>query len=246
VSGNGGGKVSVQHLDKLIQQKSHSYICRTDIKGYYANINKIRLLEQLRQYVSDHIILDLLYQFLYYSVESGGLFHTPKKGIPRSSALSPLLGAFYLYQIDQHFAQQNNLYYARYMDDFIILTRSRWQLRRAVASLNQFFAYFQFHQHPNKTFIGKINKGFDWMGVWFTHLGAVDIAPRARSNKANTLLRLYVRTQHLPDPLRVVKVKQYLARWERWKTSILTLTSPSLLSPFSVPVRPVVVCLQLE
>ncbi|OCH43071.1 hypothetical protein A6D99_00385 [Aliivibrio fischeri] len=125
IKGHHGGKRSIQRLDTLIKHKQYAHICRTDIKGYYANINKSHLLQQLRQYVSDPIALDLLTQFLYYSAEDGGNFHTTRKGIARSSSLSPLLGAFHLYCIDDYFAKQPRLYYARYMDDFIILTRTR-------------------------------------------------------------------------------------------------------------------------
>ncbi|WP_305418297.1 hypothetical protein [Photobacterium leiognathi] len=66
------------------------------------------------------------------------------------------------------------------MDDFIILTTSRWQLRR-VKKLNQFFEKFSFII-PDKTFIGKIAKGFDWLGFWFNQNGCVSISPRALAN----------------------------------------------------------------
>ncbi|MGR5464467.1 reverse transcriptase domain-containing protein [Photobacterium damselae] len=203
------------------KQQNYSFICRTDIKGYYANINKMHLLQQLRVYVSDPIVLDLLSQFLHYSVESGGNFHTPKKGIARSSSLSPLLGAFHLYCIDDYFANQPNIYYARYMDDFIILTKTRWHLKRTVSKLNQFFEYFQFTQHPDKTFIGKIAKGFDWMGFWFTDKGCISTAPRALSNHAKKLLWLYERVRKLPVQEQANRIERYLVRWERWQNNIM-------------------------
>lgn len=107
----------------------------------------------------------MLEQYLYYSVESGGEFHTPERGIPRGCALSPLMGALHLWAVDNHFARQPGIYYARYIDDFVILTKTRWQLRRQVASLNRFFNDYGFRQHPDKTFIGRTAKGFDWMGA---------------------------------------------------------------------------------
>ncbi|EJN6713335.1 hypothetical protein NQN45_004200 [Vibrio vulnificus] len=135
--------------------------------------------------------------FAYYlksfitSVELGGEFHTPTKGIARGSSISPLLGAMHLYLIDAYFAQNNNLYYARYMDDFVILTKTRWHLRKAVKRLNQFFNIYGFKQHPDKTFIGRIDKGFDWMGFQFTRDGIVDIAPRSLKKILENIQRLY-------------------------------------------------------
>lgn len=164
IQGHGGGKRSIVKLHQHIQTRRTSFVLRTDIRGYYANIDKATLLHQLKRVVDHPIVLDLLTQFIHYSVERGGLFHTPKKGIARSASLSPLLAAFHLHEIDAHFSQQPHCYYARYMDDFIILVSRRWHLRHAIKSLNRFFAQFGFKQHPDKTFIGRCQKGFDWMG----------------------------------------------------------------------------------
>ncbi|MEZ9362919.1 reverse transcriptase domain-containing protein, partial [Vibrio cyclitrophicus] len=74
-----------------------------------------------------------------------GVSHPTKgipRGIPRGSSLSPLLAAFHLHGMDAYFAEQPGLYYARYMDDFILLTDTRWQLKAAVRRLNQFFHAF--------------------------------------------------------------------------------------------------------
>ncbi|MEF9709481.1 reverse transcriptase domain-containing protein [Escherichia coli] len=60
------------------------------------------------------------------SVEDGGEIHTPETGIPRGCALSPLLAGSLLYHIDADFNATEDIYYARYMDDFILLTQTRW------------------------------------------------------------------------------------------------------------------------
>ncbi|EJF5505683.1 reverse transcriptase domain-containing protein [Salmonella enterica] len=172
---------------------------RTDIRGYYAHISKTLMYDQLCRYVASPILRDLLSQFLHYSVEYGGEFHTPAKGIPRGSALSPLLAAFHLTETDEAFSQHRHVTYARYMDDFLILSPTRWHLRRAIRTLNQHFAQSGFEQHPDKTFIGRVEKGFDWMGFWFTDKGCTSVAPRALKNSAKKLRRLYERFRHQPE-----------------------------------------------
>jgi hypothetical protein len=57
------------------------------------------------------------------------------------------------------------------MDDFLVLTRTRWQLRRCVKRLHEFFDLGGFETHPDKTQLGRIEHGFDWLGVWFTPTG---------------------------------------------------------------------------
>lgn len=153
IQGHGGGKQSVTRVHQTLLQDGWTFVCRTDIKGYYANISKTKLYDQLLEHVTDARLTGLLYQFINYSVENGGTFHTPKKGICRASSLSPLLAAFHLTTMDTSFASLLTIRYARYMDDFIIFTRTRWHLRRAVRRLNAWFAGCGFRQHPNKTLL---------------------------------------------------------------------------------------------
>ena len=90
------------------------------------------------------------------------------------------------------------------MDDFIIFTKTRWHLRKAVKKLNQFFNQFSFKQHPDKTFIGKIDKGFDWMGFQITLQGIVDIAPRSMEKLILKLAQLYEQNQPLTPIVRAL------------------------------------------
>ncbi|ENJ5949397.1 hypothetical protein AB1Z03_004798 [Salmonella enterica] len=189
---------------------------RTDIRGYYARISKSLLYEQLCRYVSSPVLRDLLCQFLHYSVEDGGEFHTPLRGIPRGSALSPLLAAFHLTETDNVFSRNRHVTYARYMDDFLILSPTRWHLRRAVRMLNRHFAQAGFEQHPDKTFIGRVEKGFDWMGFWFTEKGCDGVAPRALQNFKDRLRRLYERVRQWPEDLRHRRMAGYVLEWYRW------------------------------
>lgn len=142
-------------------------------------------------------------------MEDGGTFHTPTRGISRGSSLSPLLAAFHLTDMDTMFAALPGIRHARYMDDFIIFTRHRWQLRRAVRLLIHGFSGYGFRQHPDKTFTGPLKKGGDWIGFWFTHQGCQSVAPRARQNHRDTLRRLYEQTRYLPAKQQADRVDAY-------------------------------------
>ncbi|MCE5983552.1 reverse transcriptase domain-containing protein [Pseudomonas sp. LF19] len=219
IRGHGGGAASVARVHRLVRAKHYPFICRTDIRGYYANIDKSILLRQLGEQVHDPLLRDLLSQIVHYCVLVDGVFHTPVKGIARGSAISPLLAAFHLYAVDQAFAACAQLVYVRYMDDFLLFAKTRWHLRKAVKQLNRFFNVYGFEQHPDKTFIGKVDKGFDWMGFVFTAEGCAAVAPRALTNHALKLRRLYERARH-PDLARgKCRVAEYRARWAAWVKS---------------------------
>ena len=54
------------------------------------------------------------------------------------------------------------------MDDFILLATTRWKLKRAVKAVNQRLNALKLEKHPDKTFIGRIDKGVDFLGYHFS------------------------------------------------------------------------------
>ncbi|WP_416172867.1 reverse transcriptase domain-containing protein [Enterobacter ludwigii] len=209
IKGHGGGKQSTLRVHHHIRHHNTPFVFRTDIKGYYAAIDKPRLYNQVTRHVTLPVLLNLLnllWQFLHYSVEDGGNFHTPRKGISQGAALSPLLAAFHLYELDCQFAEQSRVRYARYMDDFIILATTRWSLRRAVRDLKHCLNIFGFTLHPDKTQLGKTERGFDWMGLWFKQHGIHSIAPRAVSKHRLQRRRFYEQNRHLSQCLQIAQM----------------------------------------
>ncbi|EAN0642553.1 hypothetical protein EDY93_24885 [Salmonella enterica] len=102
------------------------------------------------------------------------------------------------------------------MDDFLILSPTRWHLRQAVRMLNRHFAQAGFEQHPDKTFIGRVEKGFDWMGFWFTEKGGDGVAPRALQHFKDRLRRLYERVRQWPEDPRHRRIAGYVRAWRLW------------------------------
>ena len=62
-------------------------------------------------------------------------------------------------------------FYMRFMDDILVLTPTRWKLRKAVKAVNEVLGSLRMEKHPDKTFIGRIEKGFDFLGYQFNPAG---------------------------------------------------------------------------
>ena len=154
--------------------------------GYYRHISKAQLKRHVERFVPEQHLRQVIHQYIDYSVEDGGEFYTPPSGIPRS----PFLGASFLWYVDGGFERERGLFYVRYMDDFLFLSQRRWPVRRAISRLHQYFDDTGFECHPDKTTVGRVEKGFDWLGVWFDERGPVGIAPRALENHRTRCLRL--------------------------------------------------------
>jgi len=61
----------------------------------------------------------------------------------------------------------------RYMDDWVVLAPTRWKLRMAIRAVNQVMARLRVRQHPDNTIIGRIARGFDFLGYRFSVAGLV-------------------------------------------------------------------------
>jgi RNA-directed DNA polymerase len=209
--GHGGLKATVNALHSALPD--YTYVMKTDVKGYYESIDHTVLLRQLDRDITDPFIWRLLVQFVKRTVERGGTFKSITCGISRGCPLSPVISAYYLKALDEQMAADTRYFYRRYMDDVIILAKTRWHLRRAVKTVNQ----LKVKQAPDKTFIGRISRGWDFLGY---HFDGSQLTVAAKTVEKHVL-----RYRQLYEQLRMKKATsiemalalgQYVKRWQRW------------------------------
>jgi len=85
--------------------------------------------------------------------------------------------------------EQLGLFYARFMDDIVVLAPTRWKLKKAVRVLNRVLEALKLNKHPAKTFIGRAAKGFDFLG-YHIEPGQVKVALSSVLNFAERISRL--------------------------------------------------------
>src|SRR5947199_4018899 len=92
-------------------------------------------------------------------------------------------------------------------------SRTRWKLRRAVALLNGIFTTLGLEKHPNKTFIGRVEKGFDFLGyrLWPDR---IRVAQATVERFLARVTRLY--EQGRGRPLGLAPLRSYVRRWMGW------------------------------
>jgi hypothetical protein len=59
-----------------------------------------------------------------------------------------------------------DIHYARFMDDWVVLTKTKTALRKAIKITHKVVNDLQLQLHPNKTYIGKISHGFNFLGYY--------------------------------------------------------------------------------
>jgi hypothetical protein len=157
-------------------------------------------------------------QFVKRTVERGGTFKSIHCGISRGCPLSPIIAAYYLKVLDEQMEGDTRYFYRRYMDDVIVLAKTRWHLRKAVRTVNQHFNQFKVAQAPDKTFIGRIEKEFDFLGYRFglPELGLAEKTITNTVNKVRQLTLFIEKEQKQTAPKRAAMLDDYITRWLRW------------------------------
>ena len=212
LKGHGGAKAAVRHVVENL--KDRPFVFRSDVKQYYASINHEILMDQLRDKIQDKIVLNLIWQYLGHTAYQDGIYRQIKRGI-------------YLESLDRCM-ERSGLLYTRFMDDWVVLAKTRWQIRRAVAATRKILNSLKVDVHRDKTFVGRVSRGFSFLGYQIASGGIIDIAAQTRERflvRLSSLIRLYEQ-----GVLSAGDIGDYLKRWYQW--------AYSGLDPVSSDVRP--------
>jgi hypothetical protein len=103
------------------------------------------------------------------------------------------------------------------MDDILILTKTRWQNRKAVKQLNQILNKLKVEKRPDKTFIGKISRGFDFIGYHFDGQ-QLTVAVKTVEKHVTHYRQLYeqLRKKKATSGEMASILGLYAKRWQRW------------------------------
>ncbi|NEX18584.1 MAG: hypothetical protein C1943_18800 [Halochromatium sp.] len=120
------------------------------------------------------------------------------RGIALGCPLSPLLGGLHLAGVDQAMSD-GRWFYVRFMDDLLVLAPSRPRLREAVKRLHGLFDGLHLRMHPEKTFVGRWEQGFEserldaylryWLGWFEARLRGANKADAHRDTAADMITR---------------------------------------------------------
>lgn len=156
LAGRSGTKGALRDLKAHLPE--YRYIFKTDVKNYYASMDHVTLMGKLAPYVQESMLTDLIWKYLRRVETRGGLYWEPQKGITKGSALSPLMGAVYLSELDMLMTKSalgKHVRYYRYQDNIIILAKTRCHFKRAIKLLKEHMRENHLTLREEKTFIGK-------------------------------------------------------------------------------------------
>ena len=195
-----GCRHALEQVETLLEQ-GYTWVVDADLKSYFDTIPHDKLLDCVRERISDRRILALIDQFLQQGVMEELNRWTPEEGTPQGAVISPLLANLYLNPLDHHMATAG-FEMVRYADDFVILCRSPEEAERALTLVQQWTADHGLTLHPTKTRVADVTQdGFDFLGYTFRRQLRL---PRAKSlDKFRSTLRAKTKRKRSGSPQQI-------------------------------------------
>ena len=159
-------------IGKISKNNTHScYVLKCDIRKFFDTIDHGVLLGILRRKIKDDETTWLL-EKIVGSFTSGYADLFSPKGVPIGNLTSQLFANVYMNEFDQFMKHELKVeYYARYTDDFIVVSDDEGYLENLIGRISLFLrSSLKLALHPGKVSITKYGQGVDFLGyVAFPH-----------------------------------------------------------------------------
>ena len=143
----------VQHALRHVSRDS--YVLQLDIRKYYHSIDRAILRQLVASKIKDERLLNLIMLF----ADNDG-----QSGTPIGNLLSQLFGLIYLNPIDQFVKRElKTKYYARYVDDFVLIGLTREQAIAHKAAIVEFLKQ-NLNLSLSKSSIHRVTRGINFVG----------------------------------------------------------------------------------
>jgi RNA-directed DNA polymerase len=145
-----------QGMVKFLKNHDDGYCLKMDVKSYFPSIDRKTLKEMLKDFPYEDIK-----EFLFWIID-----HCPESnGLPIGNQTSQWMALYYLNKIDRIIKEKYRIkYYARYMDDLIIIHEDKKYLEKLLSELTIFANDKLKLTFNDKTQIFPLHKGISFLG----------------------------------------------------------------------------------
>jgi len=210
------GRRAHHAIETIIQDQKDGfhYVVDADIKSFFDCIDHQVAMSLIRQKVADGRVLDLLEAFLKAGISEAGTIHIPTEGAPQGGVISPLVSNIVLNQLDKAL-EAKGWRFVRYVDDFVVLTRSEEEAAQALAYVKDVLQGLNLTLNEEKTRISTFRSGFDFLGF---RLQARTVGVRSKSlDRLKDKIRYLTRRQQGKNVEAILeKLNPVIRGWARY------------------------------
>ncbi len=157
-------------IEKLLKmhREGFVFVLDADIKGFFDNIPQCVIMDLISREVADGNILRLVQRFLDCGVMEDGVYKPTTVGTPQGGVISPLLANIVLNRLDWEL-HNAGYRFARYADDFVVVTKSAKQAQEALSLVTQVVENeLGLQLSPEKTHVTTFGKGYEFLGFFLS------------------------------------------------------------------------------
>lgn len=118
-------------------QEGYRTVVDCDLKSYFDTIHHQRVRAYLEEFISDKIVLKLIWKFLRSGILDKDIYIETTEGAPQGGPLSPILANVYLNKLDRELEERGHRF-IRYADDFVIYVKSKRAGERVMESITNY------------------------------------------------------------------------------------------------------------
>ena len=207
--------------EHYLRHGAAGWILKADIRQYFLSIDHEILMNRLRRSIPDPRVMALLEKIIdsYHA--------TPGKGLPMGNQTRQWFALYYLDPIDRLIKEKLRIpHYTRYMDDMVLLSPSKDELRECLRQIREKCADELGLELNAKTQIMPIKNGVDYLGWHFYLTPTGKIVRTLRAAAKSRLKKRLKKLQHayasgeldLPDiKLRIASMNGHLTQGRTWR-----------------------------
>jgi CRISPR-associated endonuclease Cas1/group II intron reverse transcriptase/maturase len=196
-----GAWAAIERVIKCLRQ-GLTHTASADIDDFFSNIDRDRLLRDIRRTIFEKPILDLLEIYLHIGSAREFEWTDSGRGVAQGSPLSPLLSNIALAGFDR-FLNEQGAEWVRYADNFILLGIDPAQVRDTFERAEAFLLdNCGLRLNPGSRSFACEKDGFDFLGFWFRD-GRRTITPKKLDQKRSRIQEiLQIHQIDLPGAVR--------------------------------------------
>ncbi|WP_244094372.1 group II intron reverse transcriptase/maturase [Jeotgalibacillus salarius] len=124
-------------LAEQYYENGYRTVVDCDLKSYFDTIHHQRIHAYLEEFISDKVILKLIWRFLRSGILDKDIYIKTTEGTPQGGPLSPILANIYLNKLDRKLEERGHRF-IRYADDFVIYVKSPRAGERVMESISTY------------------------------------------------------------------------------------------------------------
>lgn len=207
--------IAIERIEEAVRSGKYDHVCKTDIKSFFDCISLEVLQKKLGMRIKEQDVIELIMASLRTpSVNTYGELTEKARGIYQGAGISPVLSNIYMNEFDKEM-EREDVFFVRYADDMLLLSAGADTLHAVVLKMKGLLSDLCLELNQEKTFIGSIAQGFDYLGYHFDTSGK-SIPQKATERLETSLEDVWLTSVGISMKERLKQGSRILNGWEQY------------------------------